>query len=443
MVDHTLRSGSAVAGGTHDVEEIEAPVTFKAYVSCAFACFGGILYGYDSGYISGVLAMNWITHNLGVQGSDGSYALKTSDKSLIVSILSAGTFFGALFAGNVAEWIGRRPTIMASCLLFAVGVAVQVATSTVGELVAGRLIAGFGVGGVSATVILYVSEISPKKIRGALVSCYQWAITIGLLLASCVDYGTQHMAGKKSFRIPIALQFVWAGILGLGLFFLPESPRYFVKKGKMEAAAKALASVRGQPIESRGIQAELAEIQANYEYEVQVSAASWLDCFRGGLKGSGNLRRVLIGIFMQMFQQWTGVNFIFYYGTTFFAQVGISNSFLISTITNVVNVASTPFSFWAIERLGRRTLLIYGALVMLVCEFIVAAVGTALPSSDVANKCLIAFTCIYIAAFASTWGPAAWVVVGELFPLPIRAKGVALSTASNWFWNCVSQAKFG
>jgi MFS transporter, SP family, sugar:H+ symporter len=110
---------------------------------------------------------------------------------------------------------------------------------------------------------------------------------------------------------------------------------------------------------------------------------------------------------------------------------------LISIATNVVNVGTTPFSWWAIERFGRRKLLIYGAALMLVCEFIVGGVGTALPDSSTASTVLIVFVCIYIAGFATTWGPAAWVVVGEIFPLPIRAKGVALSTASNWLWNFV------
>ncbi|KAL9090283.1 MAG: hypothetical protein Q9165_005315, partial [Trypethelium subeluteriae] len=126
-----------------------------------------------------------------------------------------------------------------------------------------------------------------------------------------------------------------------------------------------------------------------------------------------------------------------YYGTTFFQNAGLSNAFIISVITNVVNVASTPISFWAIEKFGRRPLLIYGAVAMVVCEFVVAIVGTADAGSKAANDCLIVFVCFYIFFFASTWGPGAWVLIGEVFPLPIRAKGVALGTASNWFWNCI------
>jgi MFS family permease len=138
----------------------------------------------------------------------------------------------------------------------------------------------------------------------------------------------------------------------------------------------------------------------------------------------------------------TGINFIFYFGTTFFQQLGtIQNAFLISLITTLVNVCSTPISFYTMERLGRRTLLIWGALGMLVCEFIVAILGTARPDDTTAVKAMIAFVCIYIFFFATTWGPGAWVVIGEIYPLPMRAKGVALSTASNWL--CKSPTKNG
>lgn len=235
---------------------------------------------------------------------------KTSEKSLIVSILSAGTFFGSLFAGSLADWIGRRTTIIAGCAVFSIGVAMQVASTTVALLVPGRLIAGIGVGFVSAIIILYMSEVAPKAVRGAIVSGYQFFITIGLLLASVVDQGTHGQMTSGSYRIPMAIQWVWALVLGVGLFCLPESPRYYVKKDKLGEAAKALSILRGQPVDSHYIKDELAELVANYRYELENMQSSWLDCFRGGWKPSGNLRRVILGVAMQMMQQWTGVNFI-------------------------------------------------------------------------------------------------------------------------------------
>src|ERR1700733_3785439 len=257
-----------------DIERIEAPVTFKAYMMCAFAAFGGIFFGYDSGYISGVMGMTYFIHRF--TGLDppptpkDNFSLPSWKKSLITSILSAGTFFGAIIAGDLADFFGRRTTIIMGCFIFIVGVILQTASTALGLLVAGRLIAGFGVGFVSAIIILYMSEIAHKKVRGAIVSGYQFCITIGILLASCVDYGTQNRTNSGSYRIPIAIQMLWAIILAVGLFFLPDSPRYYVKRGKLGLASATLARLRGQPAESEFIQQELAEIVANHENELQL-----------------------------------------------------------------------------------------------------------------------------------------------------------------------------
>jgi sugar porter (SP) family MFS transporter len=261
-----------------------------------------------------------------------------------------------------------------------------------------------------------MSEIAPKRVRGAIVSGYQFCITLGLLIASCVDYGTQNRMDTGSYRIPIAIQMLWALILGTGLFFLPESPRYHVKKGNLEHAARNLSRLRGQPEGSDYIQQELAEIVANNEYELSVIPqggyfASWYHCFTGGLRApASNLRRTILGTSLQMMQQWTGINFIFYFGTTFFKELGtIKNPFLIGLITTLVNVCSTPISFYIIERFGRRPILIWGALGMLICEFIVGIVGVTAgrPSQNnqSAVQSQIAFICIYIFFFATTWGP--------------------------------------
>ncbi|KAM7190375.1 putative transporter protein [Rhypophila sp. PSN 637] len=436
-------AGGAVVppSGGGDVNRVEAPVTIKAYMMCIFAAFGGIFFGYDSGYISGVMGMDYFIKV--IEGPDAT-SLTSSNKSLITSILSAGTFTGALFAGDLADWIGRRTTVILGCGVFIIGVALQTASAGLALIVAGRLVAGFGVGFVSAVIILYMSEIAPRKVRGAVVSGYQFCVCVGLLLASCVDYATQDRQDSSSYRIPIGLQMLWAIILASGLFFLPESPRYYVKKGDLEKAAICLARARDQPRDSAYITDELAEIVANHEHEMSIIPegnyfTAWANCFRGSIwKPSSNIRRVILGTSMQMMQQWTGVNFVFYFGTTFFQQLGtIENPFLISLITTLVNVCSTPISFWSMERLGRRALLIWGALGMALCQFIVAIIGTVKSDNADAVKVMIAFICIYIFFFATTWGPGAWVVIGEVFSLPIRAKGVAMSTASNWLWNCI------
>jgi MFS transporter, SP family, sugar:H+ symporter len=210
--------------------------------------------------------------------------------------------------------------------------------------------------------------------------------------------------------------------LAFGLFFLPESPRYFVKRGSLEKAKIALAKLRGQPQDSKFVEEELAEIVANHEYELSVIGQggylqSWANCFTGSIfNPASNLRRTILGTSAQMMQQWTGINFIFYFGTTFFQQLGsINNPFLISLITTLVNVCSTPISFWTVERFGRRPLLITGAVGMVVCQFIIAIAGTVNGSNPTTVKAEIAFICIYIFWFASTWGPGAWVCSLILF----------------------------
>ncbi|KAH8753555.1 general substrate transporter [Diaporthe sp. PMI_573] len=461
---HSRNNSVVAAAGLHttsDVDRIEAPVTWKAYMICAFASFGGIFFGYDSGYINGVSGSEVFFK--AVEGQSAT-ALTDTNLSLITSILSAGTFFGALIAGDVAEFIGRKWTVVIGCAIYIMGVIIQTATtpnsSALGTIVAGRLVAGLGVGFESAIVILYMSEICPRKVRGALVAGYQFCITIGLLLAACVVYGSQHYGDTRAYRIPIGIQFPWGVILGVGLMFLPDSPRYFVKRGRLDRATDALSRLRGQPADSEYIQVELAEIVANEEYERQLIPnttwfGSWANCFKGSLwTGKSNLRRTILGTSLQMMQQWTGVNFIFYYSTPFLQSTGaISNTFLISLIFTLVNVCSTPISFWTVERFGRRSILIIGAFGMLVCQFLVAIIGVTVgfnhthPDPNDADASIadnipavnaqIAFIAIFIFFFASTWGPGAWILIGEIFPLPIRSRGVALSTASNWLWNTI------
>ena len=444
-----------VAAAPVDFERLEAPTTWRTYGMCLFASFGGIFFGYDSGYIGGVQGMKYFYQLLDGPTATG---LASWESSLIVSILSAGTFLGAIMAGDLADFYGRRFTIVLGCCVFIVGVILQVASAGLGLLVAGRLIAGFGIGFVSAIIILYMSEIAPRKFRGAIVSGYQFCVTIGLLLAACVTYGTENLTESSSYRIPIGLQMLWAIILGAGLCFLPESPRFFVKKGKIEQARNALARVRGQDPTSDYIEYELNEIMANAEYERRAIPdttyiGSWLNCFSGSVfKAISNLRKTILGASLQMMQQWTGVNFVFYFSTIFLQSTGaISNVFLMSLIFTLVNVVSTPISFWLVERFGRRSMLIWGAIGMTICEFIVGIIGVTIgfnythidsTGASVANNIAavnaqIAFIAIYIFCFATTWGPAAWVLIGEIFPLPIRSRGVALSTSSNWLWNCI------
>ncbi|KAB8238600.1 High-affinity glucose transporter rgt2 [Aspergillus alliaceus] len=397
-----------------------------------FVAFGGVLFGYDTGTISGILAMKYWRQLFStgyINPNDNFPDVTSSQSSMIVSLLSAGTFFGALGAAPVADYFGRRIAMIIDSFVFCFGVILQTAATSIPLFVAGRFFAGFGVGLLSATVPLYQSETAPKWIRGTIVGAYQLAITIGLLLAAIVNNSTKDRWDTGCYRIPVAVQFAWAIILVVGMLLLPETPRFLIKKDRHEAAAKALSRLRRIDVNDPAIVEELAEIQANHEYELSVGSASYLEILRGSIG-----KRLATGCAVQALQQLAGVNFIFYYGTTFFEHSGIKDGFIITLITNIVNVVSTFPGLYMVEKWGRRPLLMFGAVGMCVCQFIVAIVGTA-TSSDVSNKVLIAFVCVYIFFFASSWGPVAWVVTGELFPLKARAKCLSITTATNWLLN--------
>jgi len=207
-----------------------------------FVAFGGVLYGYDTGTISGILAMPYWLQEFSTEANG---EITPAQDSLIVSILSAGTFFGALCAAPVADFLGRRIGLMASAgLVFNLGVILQTASTAQPMFIAGRFFAGLGVGLISAMIPMYQSETAPKWIRGVIVGSYQLAITIGLFLAAIVNNSTKDRNDSGSYRIPIAVQFLWSLILVIGLFILPETPRYLIKMDRYEKVCSTLAVLR-------------------------------------------------------------------------------------------------------------------------------------------------------------------------------------------------------
>ncbi|KAH8703054.1 high-affinity glucose transporter [Talaromyces proteolyticus] len=419
-----------------------AGASWPAIVIGLFVAFGGVLFGYDTGTISGILAMPYWQDlfSTGYRDSTGHLNVTASQTSAIVSILSAGTFFGALGAAPIADRLGRRWSLIASCCVFILGVILQTAATAIPLFLAGRFFAGLGVGLVSALIPLYQSETAPKWIRGSIVGAYQFSITVGLLLASIVNNSTKDRNDTGCYRIPVAVQFAWAIILITGMLILPDTPRFMIRNDDYEGAAKALGRLRRLPVDHIAIREELTEIEANHKFEMTLGKATYLDCFKGNL-----LKRLLTGCGLQALQQLTGINFIFYYGTQFFKNSGFHNSFIISLITNCVNVGSTIPGLWAIEKLGRRPVLFWGAVGMCVSQFLVAILGTTtttqnatgviIVENEPAQKAAIAFICIFIFFFAASWGPCAWVVTGEIFPLKVRAKSLSMTTATNWLLN--------
>ncbi|KAI2626406.1 general substrate transporter [Xylaria nigripes] len=399
-----------------------------------FVATGGILFGYDTGIINGILAMRSFRDQFstGYHDSKGLLNLAPAQVSITVAILSAGTVTGALVSAPFADWIGRRLSIIASIGVFILGVIIQITASALPLLLVGRLIAGVGIGAVSVLVPLYQSEMAPKWIRGTLVCAYQFSITLGLLSASIVNQLTYRLPGAAAYRIPFGLQLTWALVLGLGLLILPETPRYLIKRGDKQAAGLALSRLRRLDITHPALVEELAEIEANHEYELALGSSSYRDVFTG----SPHLgRRILTGCGLQMLQQLTGINFIMYYSTTFFGGAGVHDPYVISLVLNVINVVSTIPGLFVVESWGRRKLLIVGSLGMAICQLAIAIFSTVSNMKGLVAKLLIVFVSFFVFLYAASWGPVTWVVTSEIYPLKVRAKSVSISTAANWLLN--------
>ncbi|KAK0753836.1 general substrate transporter [Schizothecium vesticola] len=401
-----------------------------------FVATGGVLFGYDTGTINGILAMKSFKEhfNSGYLDEDKNLTMSPREVSLIVAMLSAGTVLGALLAAPCGDRWGRRYALIGAIGVFCIGAILQVCAENVATLTVGRGVAGIGVGTVSVLVPLYQSEMAPKWVRGTLVCAYQLSITFGLLIAAVVNILTKAIDGAAAYRIPMGLQISWACILALGLLFLPETPRYLIKRGYKEAAALSLSRLRRLDITHPALIEELAEIEANHEYEMALGSDTYKDVF----VGQPHLgRRLLTGCGLQMLQQLTGVNFIMYYGTTFFNGADISDPFKITLIIQVINCVSTLPGLLVVESWGRRRLLIVGAIGMAICQLLIASYATASDGDNkpVQNQILIIFVAIYIFFFAASWGPVVWVVTSEIYPLKVRAKSMSISTASNWLLN--------
>ncbi|KAF8887271.1 general substrate transporter [Gymnopilus junonius] len=441
-----MAGGAGGTGGGIATTSLLWAIVMSAFAG-KFPSFGGILFGYDTGTIGGCIAMNdWLQTFGKFDPTPGglSWYIPTNDKSLVVSILSAGTFFGGLFASPMADLVGRKFGLIYSCLIFTLGVGLQLDDHWA-TFIVGRVIAGLGVGLVSCLVPMYQSECSPKSMRGAIVGLYQLAITIGALLAAIVLNATKDRPTTQHGEFPFpynlfglsSSQQEWCALL-------PESPRYLLLKGRHEEARRSIGRLMTLPPDAPEVEAEAVEITTALTVEQQASQGGYAACFKNNEDRNG--WRTWTGILMQGVMATTYWHQLhFYYGTTFFQQAGIQNAFIIQIIADVVNTVMTIVGVNLIDRVGRRRLLLIGAAGMCISEYIVAIVGvTAGHPHAVANgvavnltaqRVLIAFTCIYIAFFAISWGPVIWVLTGEIFPLGIRAKSMSLAVASNWLWN--------
>jgi len=448
-------------------------------VTTFIAALGGFLFGYDTGIINGVQVFLDFNDAMGLTALNQSDPSGSSAADLlgwITSCLVLACAFASPFAGPVSDKIGRKWCIVSSNVIVCIGGIIQAASLNWGMMIAGRICVGLGIGILSTTIPMYVSEMSPKSIRGSLGVLFQLAITIGLLVAFLVDLAFEKASHQiNDWRYAVGTQSALSAALFALMLLLPESPRWLIAQGKEERARNVLKRVRWvqtvgrrrvpsnnnttdayseQPVlVSNGTvvgSASAAQYEPQYEDITNIdleyldvseevafykrfedsSAFAYWKCFQPSV-----LLRTIIGICLQFFQQLTGINAIFYYSSTVFVLIG-ADPMVGTAITGAVNVAATFIAVFTMDRVGRRALLLYGAAGMAVC---LATVGvlvlTTDPSQSGPGNAIIAFICLFIVNFAYSWGPIAWIIPAEIFPINVRSKGVALSTMSNWLAN--------
>ncbi|KAI1364097.1 general substrate transporter [Xylaria arbuscula] len=409
-------------------------VTFIACFMGLVASIGGFMFGYVSGQISGYFNMDDYARRFG----DENGSFNAVRQGTITGLLPAGCLVGALIGGKLADTVGRRMAISISALWASVGIIIEISSETAWyQFAIGRLVTGFSIGALSVVVPMYQSESSPIIIRSILVSTYQLFITLGIWTSYVLEWGTADMTNSASWRIPNGLGFAWSLILGVGILFLPESPRYAYTKGQTEVARRTIARMAGVDENDPLVNNQINQIRVKLEEELAQGKASWSEIFTGPRM----FYRTVLGIVLQAGQQLQGANFFFYYGTTIFQATGLKDSYVTQIILGSVNVACTFAGLYVVQKVGRRKALMAGGAWTFVCFLIYAFVGQfALDSVNPQNtpqagSALIVFSALAIAAFATTWGPIVWIVVAELYPTRYRAPCMALATASNWLWN--------
>jgi sugar porter (SP) family MFS transporter len=372
-----------------------------------------------------VLALSSFKKDFGlpVDSSGFSDDKNAQISSNVVSLLTAGCFFGSIFAAYINDRLGRRYSLMIFCMVFLVGAAIQVgAHHEIGMIYGGRVIAGLGIGGMSSITPVFVSENCPPAIRGRVAGLFQEFLVIGSTFAYWLDYGVSlHVPeGTSQWRIPVAIQLVPGGLMFVGLFFLKESPRWLMKKGRSEEALNSLAYIRNDSETSEEVVKEFAEITAAIQEEnAATEGMTWKECLK-----PTNRYRFFLAFVLMFWQQFSGTNSIGYYAPQIFASVGLSktNSSLFATgIYGTVKVVATAiFLIIGIDRWGRKKSLIGGAAWMASMMFIIGAVLATHPpnakatSVSSASIAMVTMIYLYVIGYSASWGPTPWVYLGEV-----------------------------
>jgi len=412
----------------------------------AVATIGGFLFGYDSGAVNGT--QEGLKQAFGLV--PGSWS-PTNGLGFTVASLLIGCFIGAFFAGRLADLIGRRNTMMIAAVLFLGGALVQGVAASHIVFVIARICGGMAVGAASVLSSAYISEVAPAEIRGRLTTVQQIMIITGLTVAFIVNKLLQVGAGSslnrfwldfEAWRWMYLMQAIPAVIFLVALFLIPESPRYLVSKGRQEKAEGVLASLFGSGV----ARAKLDEIRATFSADHRPRLS---DIKAPG----GGIRKVVwAGIMLAAFQQFVGINVIFYYGATLWQLAGFTEaqSLLINIISGAVSIAACFLTIAVIDKIGRKPILLIGSAGMAVTLFAVVYAfshgsldpqGNLVLSKELGMIAVVAAN-LYVIFFNFSWGPVMWVMLGEMFPNQIRGSALAVCGFVQWFSNFLISFSF-
>lgn len=390
-------------------------------VTAATAGLAGILFGYDTGIIAAALLS--ITPDFG---------LDSFQSGAVVGAVPIGAVFGAWFASRGADRFGRRKLILVSAVIFVIGAIVSAMAGEFRELAVARVLIGAGIGVASAVAPVYISEIAPAAIRGRLVTFFQLAVTVGILVAYLV--GLAFADATDGWRWMLGLGAIPAIALGLGIYRLPASPRWLLMRGRDDEAVAALERVR--PAGGEAIRLEVLEIKSSMEG----SGGRWRDLLRPAVKMA-----LVVGIGLAILQQITGINTVIYYAPTIIQQTGIdsaSSAILASLGVGIINVIMTVVALRLLDRAGRRVMLFIGVSGMSASLFLLGCAFLGDIDTTVSSVIAILSLMLFVSSFAISLGPIFWLLNAEIYPLSVRARAASAGTMTNWFFNFLVSLTF-
>lgn len=396
-------------------------MTKTAMVVMALAGIGGILYGFDIGVISGALVF-----------MEDDLAISANDASFIVSAVLGGGSLATLLSGPFADRFGRRFSINVSAVIFIIGTLLLVFASSVGEVMAGRLVQGVGVGIITIVVPLYMAETMPSHLRGRGIALFQLCLTFGILLGYLVNYWLRSTGNWHWMFATVLVPSVV--FLYAGLFLLPRSPRWLYQHGHVEEAEEVLARVQGEA----GLRTAVAEIKAVIEQESRTTGNAW-----GLLLRPGYRRAFLVALAVGILNQLTGINVLLQFNATILQTSGLTSTAVLGSVgVGLMNFLATLVGMSLVDRIGRRPLLAIGTAGIMAALLFMGVVHVLFPPSAFTGYATLAGFVVFIMFYALGPGVVVWLAVSEILPLAIRAKGMAVALFANSLTSAVLAAAF-